>query len=202
MRPHGSVLQHLQSLVCRRSRVTSCILVQPGCPPLLTGELTGDRASPSEQPTSCRLAARAVPELWRNPDWKVLWLAQAQEQADRASGRAMWYADFCRAVAARRGLLDARPATPTRFLAYLPESGSAPCQCKAQQAGRTLCRAEVSLRCRCSRSHRRSLHHIHHQYNKQDALSPFAGLAFHPLDGIMQARTSCFRFALTNFGGI
>jgi len=32
------------------------------------------------------------------------------------------------------------------------------------------------------------LHVIHHKYNKGDQMSPFAGLAFHPLDGIMQAR--------------
>ncbi|KAJ7542064.1 hypothetical protein O6H91_10G087700 [Diphasiastrum complanatum] len=31
------------------------------------------------------------------------------------------------------------------------------------------------------------LHATHHIYNKQDTLSPFAGLAFHPLDGILQA---------------
>lgn len=31
------------------------------------------------------------------------------------------------------------------------------------------------------------LHATHHIYNKQNTLSPFAGLAFHPLDGIMQA---------------
>ncbi|CAM6056060.1 unnamed protein product [Sphagnum tenellum] len=31
------------------------------------------------------------------------------------------------------------------------------------------------------------LHAPHHIYNKQDTLSPFAGLAFHPLDGILQA---------------
>ncbi|EFN51518.1 hypothetical protein CHLNCDRAFT_37407 [Chlorella variabilis] len=31
------------------------------------------------------------------------------------------------------------------------------------------------------------LHVIHHKYNKGDQMSPFAGLAFHPLDGIMQA---------------
>jgi lathosterol oxidase len=31
------------------------------------------------------------------------------------------------------------------------------------------------------------LHHIHHIYNKEHTLSPFAGLAFHPLDGILQA---------------
>jgi lathosterol oxidase len=42
----------------------------------------------------------------------------------------------------------------------------------------------------------RSLHHIHHQYNKQDALSPFAGLAFHPLDGIMQALPYCWTLLL------
>ena len=30
------------------------------------------------------------------------------------------------------------------------------------------------------------LHVIHHKYNKGDQMSPFAGLAFHPLDGIMQ----------------
>lgn len=33
----------------------------------------------------------------------------------------------------------------------------------------------------------RSMHSIHHIYNKEDTLSPFAGLAFHPMDGIMQA---------------
>lgn len=32
----------------------------------------------------------------------------------------------------------------------------------------------------------RTLHHIHHKYNKEHTLSPFAGLAFHPLDGILQ----------------
>lgn len=31
------------------------------------------------------------------------------------------------------------------------------------------------------------LHATHHIYNKQNTLSPFAGLAFHPLDGITQA---------------
>ncbi|RIA05151.1 hypothetical protein BRARA_K00563 [Brassica rapa] len=31
------------------------------------------------------------------------------------------------------------------------------------------------------------LHATHHMYNKQNTLSPFAGLAFHPLDGILQA---------------
>ena len=38
-------------------------------------------------------------------------------------------------------------------------------------------------RCFCS-----WLHVIHHKYNKGDQMSPFAGLAFHPLDGIMQVR--------------
>eukprot|EP01138_Halocafeteria_seosinensis_P003457 gb/GECG01003533.1/.p1 GENE.gb/GECG01003533.1/~~gb/GECG01003533.1/.p1 ORF type:complete len:335 (+),score=18.83 gb/GECG01003533.1/:1-1005(+) len=33
----------------------------------------------------------------------------------------------------------------------------------------------------------RWLHHDHHIYNTKDTLSPFAGLAFHPLDGILQA---------------
>ncbi|KAL3527034.1 hypothetical protein ACH5RR_011690 [Cinchona calisaya] len=31
------------------------------------------------------------------------------------------------------------------------------------------------------------LHATHHIYNKQNTLSPFADLAFHPLDGILQA---------------
>lgn len=31
------------------------------------------------------------------------------------------------------------------------------------------------------------LHRIHHIYNKENTLSPFAGLAFHPFDGILQA---------------
>lgn len=31
------------------------------------------------------------------------------------------------------------------------------------------------------------LHFIHHKYNKEHTLSPFAGLAFHPFDGILQA---------------
>jgi len=33
----------------------------------------------------------------------------------------------------------------------------------------------------------RVLHHAHHKYNKEHTLSPFAGLAFHPIDGICQA---------------
>ncbi|KAG2488988.1 hypothetical protein HYH03_012428 [Edaphochlamys debaryana] len=33
----------------------------------------------------------------------------------------------------------------------------------------------------------RVLHWDHHKYNKEHTLSPFAGLAFNPLDGIMQA---------------
>lgn len=33
----------------------------------------------------------------------------------------------------------------------------------------------------------RYLHAIHHKYNKEHTMSPFAGLAFHPLDGILQA---------------
>ena len=32
----------------------------------------------------------------------------------------------------------------------------------------------------------RHLHVYHHKYNKEHTLSPFAGLAFHPVDGIMQ----------------
>ncbi|XP_020205915.1 delta(7)-sterol-C5(6)-desaturase [Cajanus cajan] len=35
------------------------------------------------------------------------------------------------------------------------------------------------------------LHATHHIYNKQNTLSPFAGLAFHPLDGILQALPHC-----------
>ncbi len=31
------------------------------------------------------------------------------------------------------------------------------------------------------------MHATHHIYNKEHTLSPFAGLAFHPLDGICQA---------------
>lgn len=31
------------------------------------------------------------------------------------------------------------------------------------------------------------LHYIHHIYNKEHTMSPFAGLAFHPIDGILQA---------------
>ena len=33
---------------------------------------------------------------------------------------------------------------------------------------------------------RRMLHHTHHKYNKEHTLSPFAGLAFNPFDGILQ----------------
>lgn len=32
----------------------------------------------------------------------------------------------------------------------------------------------------------RLFHHTHHKYNKEHTLSPFAGLAFNPLDGILQ----------------
>ena len=40
--------------------------------------------------------------------------------------------------------------------------------------------------CASRRAARRLLHNIHHKYNKEHTLSPFAGLAFHPLDGILQ----------------
>lgn len=33
----------------------------------------------------------------------------------------------------------------------------------------------------------KNLHYIHHKYNKGHTLGPFSGLAFHPLDGILQA---------------
>lgn len=36
------------------------------------------------------------------------------------------------------------------------------------------------------------LHYVHHKYNKENTLSPFAGLAFHPLDGILQAVPYCW----------
>ena len=47
----------------------------------------------------------------------------------------------------------------------------------------------------------RLLHHTHHKYNKEHTLSPFAGLAFNPLDGILQVisifatnlKSSCFQ---------
>jgi len=38
----------------------------------------------------------------------------------------------------------------------------------------------------------RVLHYIHHKYNKEHTLSPFAGLAFHPLDGILQVDIHSF----------
>mgnify|MGYP006879026628 FL=1 len=38
----------------------------------------------------------------------------------------------------------------------------------------------------------RKLHHVHHKYNKESTLSPFAGLAFSPLDGIAQALPYAF----------
>jgi lathosterol oxidase len=36
------------------------------------------------------------------------------------------------------------------------------------------------------------LHRVHHIYNKEHTLSPFAGLAFHPIDGILQAAPYVF----------
>eukprot|EP00793_Prasinoderma_coloniale_P001765 PRCOL_00003571-RA len=38
----------------------------------------------------------------------------------------------------------------------------------------------------------RLLHRTHHIYNKEHTLSPFAGLAFHPIDGILQAAPYTF----------
>ena len=40
------------------------------------------------------------------------------------------------------------------------------------------------------------LHYIHHKYNKEHTLSPFAGLAFHPLDGILQVCIHSFVHSL------
>lgn len=36
----------------------------------------------------------------------------------------------------------------------------------------------------------RHIHATHHKYNKENTLSPFAGLAFHPLDGVLQVVAS------------
>ena len=36
------------------------------------------------------------------------------------------------------------------------------------------------------------LHRTHHIYNNQNSLSPFAGLAFHPIDGMLQASPYVF----------
>jgi len=41
------------------------------------------------------------------------------------------------------------------------------------------------------------LHRTHHVYNKEDTLSPFAGLAFHPLDGMLQAAPYVWALFLT-----
>ncbi|BDA50276.1 probable lathosterol oxidase at C-terminar half [Coccomyxa sp. Obi] len=38
----------------------------------------------------------------------------------------------------------------------------------------------------------RMFHHTHHKYNKEHTLSPFAGLAFNPFDGILQAIPYCW----------
>ncbi len=35
------------------------------------------------------------------------------------------------------------------------------------------------------------IHATHHKYNKENTLSPFAGLAFHPLDGVLQVGCCC-----------
>lgn len=43
----------------------------------------------------------------------------------------------------------------------------------------------------------RWLHYIHHKYNKEHTLSPFAGLAFNPIDGILQAIPYTFMLFLT-----
>ncbi|KAK2077821.1 hypothetical protein QBZ16_004669 [Prototheca wickerhamii] len=43
----------------------------------------------------------------------------------------------------------------------------------------------------------RWLHHIHHKYNKEHTLSPFAGLAFNPVDGILQAVPYTFMLFFT-----
>ena len=63
---------------------------------------------------------------------------------------------------------------------------AAPCQAAGCWGGgddkRSSCLSTWRLAC-C-----RLLHNIHHKYNKEHTLSPFAGLAFHPLDGIIQVR--------------
>jgi Delta7-sterol 5-desaturase len=37
----------------------------------------------------------------------------------------------------------------------------------------------------------RHLHSVHHKYNKENTLSPFASLAFHPVDGVAQGMSYC-----------
>lgn len=38
----------------------------------------------------------------------------------------------------------------------------------------------------------KNLHAVHHKYNKPETLTPFASIAFHPLDGILQASPYVF----------
>ena len=52
----------------------------------------------------------------------------------------------------------------------------------------TACQLEVGGSLLRSALACRLLHYIHHKYNKEGSLSPFAGLAFHPVDGIIQVR--------------
>ena len=48
------------------------------------------------------------------------------------------------------------------------------------------CNADSHLASLTGGCTRRLLHYIHHKYNKEHTLSPFAGLAFHPVDGVLQ----------------
>lgn len=41
----------------------------------------------------------------------------------------------------------------------------------------------------------RHIHATHHKYNKENTLSPFAGLAFHPLDGVLQVWCGIYAYA-------
>ena len=44
----------------------------------------------------------------------------------------------------------------------------------------------------------RVLHTVHHKYNKEHSMSPFAGLAFHPFDGILQVGITCLWAAISS----
>lgn len=57
-------------------------------------------------------------------------------------------------------------------------------RCEPAPEAVRMCWQRFPNECACARC--RKLHYIHHKYNKEHSLSPFAGLAFHPLDGILQ----------------
>jgi lathosterol oxidase len=141
----------------------------------------------------CYVEYFATAALWAL--WIYRWYPNAQVAGKHPSREAMWaqIGVSCRAIPLYTLLppLSEHLILSGHTRVYGRLSSVSPAQYLAQVACYLLC-VEFGVYWMHRKLHEVKwayswLHRIHHVYNKEHTLSPFAGLAFHPLDGLLQA---------------